>query len=157
MPATDSGYSNGNSNSLKVPAGRPAKRLCDREDLPGKLRLCKGCFKLKHPPSYYKTLEESVKPAPGLTWYDVELDRALHSSRAYYTLPEFKEKAAQQQPQARERIKVIKETCTTWDNFKDYLTKHKTVTKTTRDLADATRLCKEIGYIPSLFQTLYLV
>jgi hypothetical protein len=50
-------------------------------------------------------------------------------------------------------IKVIKETCTTWDSFKDYLTKHKTA----RDLADATRLCKEIGYIPSLFQTLYLV
>ena len=152
MPATDSGHSS-NNNSFKVPASRPAKRLCDRADLPEKLRLCKRCFKLKHPPSYYKALEESVKPAPGLTWYDVELDRALRSSRAYYTLPEFEEKAAQQQAQARERIKVIKETCTTWDNFKDYLTKHKTA----RDLADATRLCKEIGYIPSLFQTLYLV
>lgn len=68
-------------------------------------------------------------------------------------MPEFEKKAAQEQAKTREHIKVIKEICKTWDSFKAYLIKH----KTTRDLKDATRLYKKIGYIPSLFNLLYLV
>jgi hypothetical protein len=141
------------SNSFKVPAPRPPKRLCDRADLPDALRYGKRKFKLQHPPSYYKALEESVKPAPGWTWYDVELDSKLRTYKQYYQLPEFEGEAAQQQAQTREHIKVVKKTCTTWDSFRTYLIKH----KTQRDLEDATRLYKKIGYIPSLFNLLYLV
>lgn len=141
-----------------MPAPRPPfKLLADRKDLPHALRQCKERFKLKHPPKYYKSLEDSFKPKPGLTWHQLELERTLRTYRQYYLLPEFKKQAEETRARtaatAKELIKLANETCRTWDDFKAFLLHHKTKSH----LADAYKLHKTIGYHPGLFHTLYLL
>lgn len=123
--------------------GHPKGRLCDRPDLPDALKYGKKHFKLPHPPSYYKALEDTLKPAPGYTWADVELDRTLRSYKQYYHLPEFRR---------RPKHKVTPKVYNTWDEFKAHLEKTKP-----KLLPDANKLFVDIGYISGLFTNLYLV
>jgi hypothetical protein len=143
--------------TFKVPAPRPPKRLIDREDLHDALLQCKRRFKLKHPPVYYKSLENIITPAKGWTWEQVELDRALRSYKQYYLLPEFKAKAEEIETKsasnAKALVKLANETCHTWGEFKAFVLHH----KGTSILSEAIKLYKEIGYQPSLFHTLYLL
>lgn len=81
--------------TFKVPAARPpprSPRLYERTDLPSPLRYVIKVFKLPHKPSYYKALEATVKPKPGYTWEQIELERKLRSYPEYYNLPEFQRK-----------------------------------------------------------------
>jgi len=146
--------------AFKAPAPRPPRRLlADRKDLPDALRQCKRKFKLKHPPSYYKALEHAgIKPKPGYTWEQVELDRTLRTFKQYYLLPEFKKQAEETRAStattAKALIKTANETCATWEDFfKAFLLLHKSQSH----VNDATKVYNKIGYHSGLFHTLYLL
>lgn len=145
-------------NTFKTPAPRAPKRLlADRDDLPDALLQCKKRFTLKHPPKYYHSLESVVKPKPGYTWTEVELDRTLRSYKQYYNLPEFKHKAEQTRTSditnAKALIEKANKTSHTWEDFSAFLKHH----KSTSHLADATKLYQAIGYHPGLFHTFFLL
>ena len=106
---------------------------------------------------HYRSLEDTVKPKPGFTWEQVELDRTLRTYKQYYLLQEFQTRAELTREKvaatAKALIKSANETCHTWEDFKAFLQHH----KSTSHVTEATRLNKRIGYHPGLFHTLYLL